>query len=53
MTGSDRVDHPQVKAFALQAPSSKPVGEEEVLWLSNTPFKTGRGATRLCSVTLV
>ncbi|SUH37912.1 Aldose 1-epimerase family protein YeaD [Salmonella enterica subsp. enterica] len=45
------VDHPQVKAsFALQGAhllSWKPVGEEEVLWLSNnTPFKTGVALTR-------
>lgn len=50
------VDHPQVKAsFALQGAhllSWKPVGEEEVLWLSNnTPFKTGvalRGGVPIC-----
>lgn len=50
------VDHPQVKAsFALQGAhllSWKPIGEEEVLWLSNnTPFKTGvalRGGVPIC-----
>lgn len=52
------VDHPQVKAsFALQGAhllSWKPVGEEEVLWLSNnTPFKTGvalRGGVNLLAL---
>lgn len=50
------VDHPQIKAsFALQGAhllSWKPIGEEEVLWLSNnTPFKTGvalRGGVPIC-----
>ena len=50
------VDHPNVKAsFALQGAhllSWKPVGEEEVLWLSDkTAFKTGvalRGGVPIC-----
>ncbi|WP_437891185.1 D-hexose-6-phosphate mutarotase [Phytobacter sp. V91] len=50
------VDHPKVKAsVALQGAhllSWKPVGEEEVLWLSaNTPFKHGvalRGGVPIC-----
>ncbi|HAT1575727.1 TPA: D-hexose-6-phosphate mutarotase [Raoultella ornithinolytica] len=50
------VDHPQVKAsVAFQGAhllSWKPVGEEEVLWLSNnTPFKNGvalRGGVPVC-----
>lgn len=50
------VDHPRVKAsFAAQGAhllSWKPVGEDEVLWLSDTtPFKTGappRGGIPVC-----